>query len=286
MEKQELKDQKLDVRYLKDEERIRSRALYDEVFVEDADAFSELYYQIKAQDNQILVAEDDGTIVSMLHRNPYAFRFRGTSIPAEYIVAVATKVTYRHQGLMRELLTKALRDMYADGRPFTFLMPANEAIYTPFDFRLMGNDDEESLVTRKPEELAEEYDLFVEKDAQYQKRHIEWPEWESTPMMLRLVDVEKFVERIGAEKPQSLILHITDPILPENDSVFDWNFTEEGSQLTRSDAEPEITISIADLGSFLFGMLGAEELPGITKTVFQKLEQVRVVDGVYINELV
>ena len=286
MEKQELKDQKLDVRYLKDEERIRSRALYDEVFVEDADAFSELYYQIKAQDNQILVAEDNGAIVSMLHRNPYTFRFRGTSIPAEYIVAVATKVTYRHQGLMRELLTKALRDMYADGRPFTFLMPADEAIYTPFDFRLMGNDDEESLVTRKPEELAEEYDLFVEKDAQYQKRHIEWPEWESTPMMLRLVDVEKFVERIGAEKPQSLILHIIDPILPENDSVFDWNFTEEGSQLTRSDAEPEITISIADLGSFLFGMLGAEELPGITKTVFQKLEQVRVVDGVYINELV
>ena len=286
MEKQKLKDQKLDVRYLKDEERIRSRALYDEVFVEDADAFSELYYQIKAEDNQILVAEDNGAIVSMLHRNPYTFRFRGTSIPAEYIVAVATKVTYRHQGLMRELLTKALRDMYADGRPFTFLMPADEAIYTPFDFRLMGNDDEESLVTRKPEELAEEYDLFVEKDAQYQKRHIEWPEWESTPMMLRLVDVEKFVERIGAEKPQSLILHITDPILPENDSVFDWNFTEEGSQLTRSDAEPEITISIADLGSFLFGMLGAEELPGITKTVFQKLEQVRVVDGVYINELV
>lgn len=276
----------LTIHYLTDAERIRSRALYDEVFVEDADAFSELYYQIKAQDNQILVAEDNGAIVSMLHRNPYTFRFRGTSIPAEYIVAVATKVTYRHQGLMRELLTKALRDMYADGRPFTFLMPADEAIYTPFDFRLMGNDDEESLVTRKPEELAEEYDLFVEKDAQYQKRHIEWPEWESTPMMLRLVDVEKFVERIGAEKPQSLILHITDPILPENDSVFDWNFTEEGSQLTRSDAEPEITISIADLGSFLFGMLGAEELPGITKTAFQKLEQVRVVDGVYINELV
>lgn len=276
----------LTIHYLTDAERIRSRALYDEVFVEDADAFSELYYQIKAEDNQILVAEDNGAIVSMLHRNPYTFRFRGTSIPAEYIVAVATKVTYRHQGLMRELLTKALRDMYADGRPFTFLMPADEAIYTPFDFRLMGNDDEESLVTRKPEELAEEYDLFVEKDAQYQKRHIEWPEWESTPMMLRLVDVEKFVERIGAEKPQSLMLHITDPILPENDSVFDWNFTEEGSQLTRSDAEPEITISIADLGSFLFGMLGAEELPGITKTVFQKLEQVRVVDGVYINELV
>lgn len=278
--------EKLTIHYLTDTERIRSRELYDEVFVEDADAFSELYYQIKAQDNQILVAEDGDAIVSMLHRNPYTFRFRGASIPADYIVAVATKVTYRHQGLMRALLTKALRDMYADGRPFTFLMPADEAIYTPFDFRLMGNDDEESLAALKPDDLAEDYDLFVEKDEAYRKRHIDWPEWEATPMMLRLVDMGAFVTHIGAEEPQSLVVRVTDPVLPENDGVFCWSFTEEGSALTRSDAEPELTISIADLGSFLFGMLGAEELPGITKTAFQKLEQVRVVDGVYINELV
>lgn len=65
MEKQELKPQKLEVRYLKDDERIRSRELYEEVFVEDADGFSELYYKIKARDNRILVAENDGAIVSM-----------------------------------------------------------------------------------------------------------------------------------------------------------------------------------------------------------------------------
>lgn len=98
MEKQELNPQKLEVKYLKDEERIRSRELYEEVFVEDTDGFSELYYKIKARDNQILVAENDGAIVSMLHRNPYTFRFRGASVPADYIVAVATKVTCRHQG--------------------------------------------------------------------------------------------------------------------------------------------------------------------------------------------
>lgn len=286
MEKQGLKTQKLEVRYLKDDERIRSRELYEEVFVEDADGFSELYYKIKARDNRILVAENDGAIVSMLHRNPYTFRFRGASVPADYIVAVATKVTCRHQGLMRALLTKALQDMYADGRPFTFLMPADEAIYTPFDFRLMGNDDEEGLAAQGSKELEEDYELFVEKDEAYQKRHIDWPEWETTPMMLRLVDAAEFVGKIGAEEPQSLIVRVTDPILPENDGVFCWSFTEDSSRLTRSGAEPEFTISIADLGSFLFGMLGAEELPGITKTAFQKLEQVRVVDGVYINELV
>jgi len=255
-----MESKKQEVRYLSDQERSRSRALYEEVFVEDADGFSELYYQIKARDNQILV-EEDGAIVSMLHRNPYTFWFRGTKVRADYIVAVATKAAYRHQGRMRRLLTKALEDMYADGLPFTFLMPADEAIYTPFDFRLMGNDDEESLADLTPEELAEDYDLFVEKDEAYQRRHIDWPEWESTPMMVRLVDLARFVTPIGAEKSQSLTLRVVDPILPENDGVFCWSFTEEGSSLTRSDAEPELVISIADLGSFLFGMLGAEELP-------------------------
>ena len=281
-----MESKKQEVRYLSDQERSRSRALYEEVFVEDADGFSELYYQIKARDNQILVEEEDGAIVSMLHRNPYTFWFRGTKVRADYIVAVATKAAYRHQGRMRRLLTKALEDMYADGLPFTFLMPADEAIYTPFDFRLMGNDDEESLADLTPDELAEDYDLFVEKDEAYQKRHIDWPEWESTPMMVRLVDMARFVASIGAEKPQSLVLCVVDPILPENDGVFCWSFTEEGSSLTRSDAEPELVISIADLGSFLFGMLGAEELPGIREAEVRKLMQVRVVNGVYLNELV
>lgn len=281
-----MESKKQEVRYLSDQERSRSRALYEEVFVEDADGFSELYYQIKVRDNQILVEEEDGAIVSMLHRNPYTFWFRGTKVRADYIVAVATKAAYRHQGRMRRLLTKALEDMYADGLPFTFLMPADEAIYTPFDFRLMGNDDEESLADLTPEELAEDYDLFVEKDEAYQRRHIDWPEWESTPMMVRLVDLARFVTPIGAEKSQSLTLRVVDPILPENDGVFCWSFTEEGSSLTRSDAEPELVISIADLGSFLFGMLGAEELPGIREATVRKLMQVRVVNGVYLNELV
>ena len=70
------------------------------------------------------------------------------------------------------MLTKALQDMYADGRPFTFLMPADEAIYTPFDFRLMGNDDEEGLAAQGSEELAEDYELFVEKDEAVSYTHL------------------------------------------------------------------------------------------------------------------
>lgn len=279
------------LRYLDRQEHGRSRALYEEVFVEDEQAFVDAYYQIKAADNEILVAEEDGEIVSMLHRNPYTFWLRGEQVPADYLVAVATRVDFRHRGLMRALLTRALRDMKEQGYPFTFLMPADEAIYTPFDFRLMGNDDEEGLAKLGPEELAEDYDLYPVKDAAYERRHIFWPEWETTPMMIRLVQLPAFVKRIGAEREQSLLVRIEDGILAENDGVFLWSFSEEGSALAPTDGEPEIGISIADLGSFLCGMLGAEELPGLAQakdpdTVREKLERIRVLDGIYINETV
>ena len=68
----------------------------------------------------------------------------------DYIVAVATKESRRGKGYMREVLTKALRDMNLEGRPFTFLMPAAEAIYRPFDFRFIWKKPLLSL-KRKPE---------------------------------------------------------------------------------------------------------------------------------------
>lgn len=282
------------IRYLSREEHDSSRALYEEVFVEDEKAFVAAYYQIKAVDNQILVAEDAGKIVSMLHRNPYTFWFRGKQVPADYIVAVATRREYRHRGLMRSLLTKALQDMEKEKYPFTFLMPADEAIYTPFDFRLMGNEDEEGMAALDCRQLSETCDLFVEKDVAYARRHIDWPEWETTPMMMRLVYLPAFVAQIGARELKSLTVTIEDPILAGNNGTFRWEFDTDGSRLTPVNEESELLISIADLGSFLCGMLGAEELPGILSLqdsgkradILEKLEKIQVLDGIYINETV
>ena len=177
----------MEIRYLSQEEEENSRVLYEEVFVEDEKAFVDAYYKIKAADNEILAVMDEESIVAMLHRNPYTFRFRDKSLRADYLVAVATRRSYRHQGLMRRLLTRALQDMEREKQPFAFLMPADEAIYLPFDFRLMGNEYEEGLASLEERLLSETYDLYIEKNEDYHKRHISWPEWEATPMMMRLV---------------------------------------------------------------------------------------------------
>ena len=51
------------------------------------------------------------------------------------IVGVATDEEYRRQGVMRELLVKTFQELRSRGELFTYLMPADENYYLPFDFR-------------------------------------------------------------------------------------------------------------------------------------------------------
>ena len=63
------------VRYLTQQEKIRSRALYEEMFWEDEAAFVDAYYKYKGAFNRVLVLEEQGELLSMLHLNPYRERW-------------------------------------------------------------------------------------------------------------------------------------------------------------------------------------------------------------------
>ena len=129
----------LTVRELSRGEAKRTRSLWESCFPEDSPGFLDYYYSEKTKDNRILAGELRGQIVSMLHRNPYRVMVKGHELTLDYIVAVGTQKEYRGNGYMRQVLTAALRDMYREGRAFTYLMPAAEAIYTPYDFRFVGD---------------------------------------------------------------------------------------------------------------------------------------------------
>lgn len=125
------------LRKLTQEEHGNTRPLWEEVFADDTKAFLDYYYYIKTRDNEIYTVEEDGQICSMLQLNPYTLNIVNNSFPGAYIIAVATRELYRGRGYMGALLRTALNDMYAKKMPFTFLMPAAEAIYTPYDFRFI-----------------------------------------------------------------------------------------------------------------------------------------------------
>ena len=137
------------LRKLQSNEHIRTRKLWEEIFTEDTPEFLDYYYSIKIKNNEIYVIEDDGEIVSMLHLNPYEMRIGDKLCQTHYIVAVATKQSYRKRGLMRQLLNYVLQVMTDREEPFTFLMPADEAIYKPFGFEFVYEQRQDKVVGKR-----------------------------------------------------------------------------------------------------------------------------------------
>lgn len=136
------------LRRLETTEHGKTRELWGEVFSDDTKSFLDYYYYVKARDNEIYVVEEDGGICSMLQLNPYTVRVEEDEFASAYIIAVATRKEYRSRGYMGALLRASLKDMYNKGYPFTFLMPAAEAIYLPYDFRYIYSQDRGTLLWR------------------------------------------------------------------------------------------------------------------------------------------
>lgn len=127
-----MKLRKLDI-----SEHGKTRLLWEKVFPEDSKAFLDYYYFLKTRENEIYVIEEENAIRSMLQLNPYALQVESEQFDGHYIIAVATEAAYRKRGYMGALLRQSMQDMYNRKELFTFLMPAAEAIYTPYDFRFV-----------------------------------------------------------------------------------------------------------------------------------------------------
>ncbi|MEE1087183.1 MAG: GNAT family N-acetyltransferase [Schaedlerella sp.] len=177
------------LRKLDPSEHVSTRPLYEAVFTEDTEEFLDYYYFLKIKDNEIYVIEEDGKIRSMLHLNPYTINVEDTQFVGHYIVAVATEENYRKRKYMQKLLCTSMQEMYNRKEPFTFLMPAAEAIYFPYDFRFVynqkkekvsGNSEEPRVELKEAsilelsqisrffaEYFADKYQVYVNRDKKY-----------------------------------------------------------------------------------------------------------------------
>lgn len=150
----------MELRKLEQKEHSKTRNLWETVFSEDTKQFLDYYYFLKTRDNEIYAIEEDKAIRSMLHLNPYMLQVEEQQFRGNYIIAVATEEAYRSRGYMGMLLRKSMEEMYRRKEWFTFLMPAAEAIYTPYDFRFIYNQ-RQALIEEIPEYgfLSEEKSL-------------------------------------------------------------------------------------------------------------------------------
>lgn len=116
---------------------------------------------------------DPDQIKSMIHLNPYTLLWNGEETRIPYIVAVATRESLRHRGLMRELLTIIFGDLKTAHVPFAFLMPINEAIYRPFGFRRTWSWQwEEEVMGGSPGDTRKSADLCTDGELQELSDHV------------------------------------------------------------------------------------------------------------------
>lgn len=286
------------IRYLEDNEKGISEALYREAFPEDKDAFVEYYYSYVTKNNRILVMEQAEKVCSMLHLNPYRLSVNGTEVDAYYYVAVATREDCRHQGMMRKLLHKSLNDIHEEGHPFTYLMPANRAIYEPFDFRIVYQQKKVELPLepgKANEKMAEMFDVYTLRDDWYVEKMLEEervcagdPPFEIVPyIMTRITHVEKMLGLLRSEKSLKVVLNVEDKIIPENQGTFLWEIstsesfcrklteTENGMRDKYTNDILQISTNIEELTEFVFG-----------KRKIEGLGDVKVLDRICINEAV
>lgn len=123
----------MEVKKLTGEACKKTRTLWEEVFSEDTKQFTDYYFENKAPQNIAYVIGEE-PFHAMMFRTPYTLKLWEQKREISYLVGVATQKEFRHKGYMTALLIKAFQEMYREKNPFTFLMPANPAIYEPFDF--------------------------------------------------------------------------------------------------------------------------------------------------------
>lgn len=226
--------------YLSGLEADETKKLWHECFPEDSERFINYYYEEKAKDNQLLIKTQNGFLAAMAHVNPYRMRVKNQEWDIGYIVGVATESSRRHKGHMRDILNRMLNDMSKANVPFTFLMPANKAIYLPFGFsfiydqpalklnalaedkltrRICGDtaDDCSAAAQYMEQWLGSRYEVYCKRDTDYVSRILKELSSEEGKLEF-LYDGDKLVGLLaywGLEKKEQRLLYAEELYMEE-----------------------------------------------------------------------
>lgn len=110
-------------------------ALWLNSFAEETPKTTDYFFQhlFREDDCYVIVYEEE--ILSMLQCREIVMQANETDERVSFIVGVATKETYRRNGLMRELLQHVL-EMLRKKEPFTVLQAYDWDLYKPFGFQI------------------------------------------------------------------------------------------------------------------------------------------------------
>ena len=207
----------------------------------DPVSYANFYFNEVYGKNEVLLNEemsaDENLVKGMLHLNPYTLHVKGQPAEAKYIVGVATDEEYRRQGVMRELLVKTFQELRSRGELFTYLMPADENYYLPFDFRFGMAQVEQELeylpeLRKETEKQAKD---IIEKDSKDSIDAKQESVAKNKEVLLKKEEVEQ--ESQPEECP------IKEDILGDNKNKRESSFEKYTFKTELSDAELETLVA-------------------------------------------
>ena len=116
------------IRLLDTFEKQNSRNIYEKCFEEDSKEYTDYYYNHRLSDNEVVVYEENGKIVSALHIIPKRIILGGKKDEAKYIYGVSTLEQYRKKGYSSQIFKEVLNKLYNNAETFTYLIPSDEQV--------------------------------------------------------------------------------------------------------------------------------------------------------------
>lgn len=105
-------------------------AIWKCCFPNETDGFIRLWFDRVYKDEQTLIINENGRIISSLQIIPYEMNYFGERISVAYVCGVSTLPEARGKGWMTQLMQKALKFMNDRGFAITALIPSSETLFT------------------------------------------------------------------------------------------------------------------------------------------------------------
>ena len=111
----------------------QTKALWDKCFSEEDKQFVDFYFEKRYNEQDNIHIEKDGKVVSAMQLISYPFSYYGKTIGCSYLSGCCTDPEYRSQGLMNNLIIKALNQAKNNGACFAALIPASESLFNYYE---------------------------------------------------------------------------------------------------------------------------------------------------------
>lgn len=161
----------MNIRLLNNNEKQYIKELYMEAF-DDSSMYVDYYVSEYAKNVDTYAYIEDGRIISMANVHYKKVVISGDEYETAYIYGVATATEYKHQGIMKQVLGRVIRELQSSGIYMIYLIPqVAPSFYEGLGFKLVRGTRQYNFYDgelQKPEyKLEKNY-----TDVKAMKKHI------------------------------------------------------------------------------------------------------------------